>query len=61
VTLPVDGMTTTRPGSAEDADAETRDPRGRGSVVCFEGYGRAKVNVSGEGIVTAYGQTMAWE
>lgn len=59
--LPVDGITTTRPGSSEDADAETRDPRGRGSDICFEGYGRANVNVSGEGVLAAYGQTTAWE
>lgn len=46
--LPVVGMITTRPGSVEEADADTKDPSGRGSDTCFEGYGRAKVKVSGD-------------
>lgn len=54
-------MTTTSPGSDEDAEAETKHPSGRGSFVDFEGYGRAKVKVSGEGTLIAYGQTSAWE
>jgi len=29
--------------------------------VCFEGYGRANVKVSGEGMLIVYGQTKAWE
>jgi hypothetical protein len=41
-------MTTTRPGSEEDADGETREPRGRGSVEFFEGYGSVNVNDSGD-------------
>ena len=52
-------MTTTSPGSEEDAEAETKHPSGSGSPACFEGYGRAKVKVSGEGILIAYGQTSA--
>jgi hypothetical protein len=44
-------MTITRPGSSEDAEGETREPSGRGSDACFEGYGRVKVKVSGEGVV----------
>jgi hypothetical protein len=60
VIFPVDGLTTTSPGSEEEAEADTSDPRGKGSEACFEGYGSAKVNVSGEGKLTAYGHTMAW-
>jgi hypothetical protein len=51
----------TSPGSLDDAEAATKDPRGRGSDPCFEGNGNSNVNVSGEGTLTAYGQTMAWE
>jgi hypothetical protein len=61
VIFPLFGMTTTSPGSGEDAEAKTRDPSGRGSEVCFDGYGSANVKVSGEGVFAAYGQTMAWE
>ena len=60
VILPVVGTTTTSPGSVDDAEAETRQPSGNGSEMCFEGFGRAKVKVSGEDILTAYGQTIAW-
>lgn len=59
--LPVVGMTTTSPGSEEDAEGETKQPSGSGSWACFEGYGMAKVKVSGEGTLIAYGQTSAWE
>lgn len=59
VILPVVGMTTTSPGSEDEAEAETRDPRGRGSEPCFEGNGRANVKVSGDCKLTAYGHTMA--
>jgi len=52
-------MTTTRPGSSEDADGGTSEPSGRGSVWFFEGYGRVKVKVSGEATVAVYGQTKA--
>lgn len=51
VILPVVGTTTTSPGSEEDAEAETRQPRGNGSETCFEGLGKAKVKVSGEDIL----------
>lgn len=57
--FPLTGMTTTRPGSVEEADGDTRQPNGRGSEVCFEGYGRVKVNVSGDWVGFVYGQTMA--
>jgi hypothetical protein len=50
-TLPLMGMTMTRPGSSEEADGVTRDPSGRGSEACFEGYGRVNMNVSGEDVV----------
>jgi hypothetical protein len=60
VTLPVEGMTTTSPGSEEDVDADTRVPIGRGLDVCFEGCGSSKAKVSGEGLLTTYGQTIAW-
>lgn len=50
VTRPLEGMTTTRPGSVDEAEGETKDARGSGSVF-LDGYGRAKVNVSGEGVV----------
>jgi hypothetical protein len=51
VTRPLTGMTTTRPGSVEEADGDTKDAMGRGSVVFLDGYGSAKLNVSGEGVV----------
>ena len=50
---PVFGITTTRPGSGDAADGETRDPNGRGSEACFDGYGSAKVKVSGDGLLIA--------
>ncbi len=53
VILPVVGMTTTSPGSEEDAEADTRDPSGRGSDACLEGCGRENVKVSGDCILTA--------
>jgi hypothetical protein len=53
-------MTTTSPGSEEDVDADTRVPIGRGLDVCFEGCGSSKAKVSGEGLLTTYGQTIAW-
>ena len=59
MTLPVLGMITTSPGSVDDAEAETKDPRGRGSDPCFEAYGSSNVNVSGDGTLTVYGQTIA--
>jgi hypothetical protein len=58
--LPLMGITTTTPGSSEGADGVTSEPRGRGSAACFEGYGRAKVKVSGDDVVEVYGQTRAW-
>jgi hypothetical protein len=45
------GMTMTKPGSSETAEAVTRDASGRGSEACFEGYGRVNVKVSGEDVV----------
>lgn len=57
--LPLTGITTTRPGSVDEADGETRQPNGRGSDVCFEGYGRVNVNVSGDWDESVYGQTIA--
>ena len=48
VILPVVGVNTTKPGSEEDADGETRAPSGRGSVEVLEGYGRVKVKDSGD-------------
>ncbi len=48
-------MTTTRPGSSEDADGATSEPRGSGSEAWREGCGSAKVNVSGEGRVRRVG------
>jgi hypothetical protein len=59
VILPLVGITTTSPGSEEDAEAETRHPSGSGSDACFEWYGRANVKVSGEGMLIVYGQTNA--
>lgn len=59
-TLPLTGITTTSPGSSVEVPAETSDPRGKGSLGCFEGYGRVKANVSGEGVDPAYCQTKAW-
>jgi hypothetical protein len=59
--LPLVGMTTTSPGSEEEAEAETKHPSGSGSDVCFEGDGSANVKVSGEGMLIVYGQTNAWE
>jgi hypothetical protein len=53
MTLPVEGVTTTIPGSEEDADADTRVPIGRGFEVCFEGRGSSKAKVSGEETLTA--------
>lgn len=50
VTRPLTGMTTTRPGSVDDADGETKDARGSGSAL-LDGYGRENVKVSGEGVV----------
>ena len=49
-TLPLPAITTTSPGSLEDADGETKEPTGRGSVG-FEWDGRVKMKVSGEGDV----------
>jgi hypothetical protein len=40
-------MTTTRPGSVEEAEGETRHPTGRGSLG-FDAEGRVKVKVSGD-------------
>lgn len=51
--LPLEGMTTTRPGSEEDADADTRVPIGRGSDVCFDGCGNSKAKVSGDDVLAA--------
>jgi hypothetical protein len=59
VTLPLLGMIMTSPGSVDDAEAATKDPSGRGSDSCLEAFGSSNVNVSGEGTLTAYGQTMA--
>jgi hypothetical protein len=53
VILPLTGITTTRPGSEVLADGDTKEPRGKGSDVCFEGLGNAKVNVSGEAALIA--------
>lgn len=50
VIRPLTGMTTTRPGSVDDADGDTKDARGSGSAP-LDGYGREKVKVSGEGVV----------
>jgi hypothetical protein len=50
VILPVVGITTTSPGSEEDAEADTRVPIGRGSETCLDGSGRENVKVSGDGI-----------
>jgi hypothetical protein len=61
VILPVVGITTTSPGSEEDAEADTKQPSGRGSFIDLEGYGKAKVKVSGDGMLIVYGQTSAWE
>lgn len=52
-------MTTTRPGSTDDAEGDTREPTGSGSF-CFEADGSVNVNVSGDCEVELYGQTMAW-
>jgi hypothetical protein len=46
-TLPLPDMTTTRPGSVEEAEGETRHPTGRGSLG-FDAEGRVKVKVSGD-------------
>jgi len=40
-------MTTTSPGSVDDAEGETRHPTGNGSEG-FEADGRVKVKVSGD-------------
>jgi hypothetical protein len=50
-TLPLVGMTTTNPGSSEEAEAVTKDASGSGSEACFEGYGMVNVKVSGEDVV----------
>jgi hypothetical protein len=59
VIFPEVGNTTTRPGSLVDAEDDTRDPSGRGSDACFEVWGSANVNVSGDGMLMAYCQTNA--
>ncbi len=46
-TLPVLAITTTSPGSVDDAEGETRHPTGRASLG-FEEDGRVKVKVSGD-------------
>lgn len=46
-TLPVLAITTTKPGSVDDAEGETRHPTGRVSLG-FEEDGRVKVKVSGD-------------
>jgi hypothetical protein len=43
-------MTTTSPGSVDEADGETREPTGSGSLD-LGAEGRSKVNVSGDGEV----------
>jgi hypothetical protein len=35
------------------------EPKGSGSVACFDGDGRVNVNDSGEGVGDVYGQTTA--
>jgi hypothetical protein len=40
-------ITTTKPGSVDDAEGETRHPTGRASLG-FEEDGRVKVKVSGD-------------
>jgi hypothetical protein len=60
VILPVVGITITRPGSGELAGGETKDPRGRGSEISFDGCGSTNVNVSGDVVLVEYGQTRAW-
>ena len=52
VILPLVGINTTKPGSEDEADGETRAPRGRGSVELFEGYGSVKVTDSGDCVGT---------
>ena len=52
-------MTTTRPGSFEAVDGETREPTGRGSFG-FDAEGKVNVKVSGDCEVDAYGHTIAW-
>jgi hypothetical protein len=59
VIRPLTGITTTRPGSFDAADGDTRQPSGRGSDELFEGYGRANVKVSGEVFGAVYGHTIA--
>jgi hypothetical protein len=59
VTLPLVGITTTRPGSDVDAEGDTNDPSGKGSEICFEGYGKVKTKDSGEGVGAEYGHTTA--
>jgi hypothetical protein len=49
--FPLAGITTTRPGSSKAAEGVVSEPRGSGSEVYLEGYGREKVNVSGEVVV----------
>jgi hypothetical protein len=47
MTLPVLAITTTKPGSVDEAEGETRHPTGRASLG-FEEDGRVKVKVSGD-------------
>lgn len=49
VIFPLVGITTTRPGSDEEADGGVRDPSGKGSLECLEGYGSEKMKDSGDG------------
>lgn len=49
VILPLVGITTTRPGSDEEADGGVSEPSGKGSLECLEGYGNENTKDSGEG------------
>ncbi len=50
VIFPLLGITTTSPGSDEDADAETRDPSGSGPSSRLDGSGKGNSKASGDGM-----------
>jgi hypothetical protein len=47
MTLPLLGITTTKPGSVDEAEGDTSDPTGRASLD-FDVGGSANMNVSGD-------------
>lgn len=51
------GVTTTRPGSVELAEGDTKEPSGWASVLDLFDVGRVNVKVSGDVWLTAYGHT----